>query len=482
MDSNSELLFGLLKSFPEFPYSFAESKFKQFSYDMNVLIIDDEANIRRTTSLALKTIGHRAYTADDSSGAEAILCEEPVDVIFLDLMLRRENGMDYLKKLKARNDDTPVVIFTANSTIELAVKAIKEGAYDFIEKPFTPDEIRRVLGKLKKSLLLEAKIKDLEKQVEVAHPTISLESEETEMNRVFEIALRAAVSEASILLLGPSGTGKTVLARAIHESSARSDKRFVTVNCPSLSKELLEGELFGHVKGAFTGAQKDTWGKVAAAEGGTLFLDEIGELPTELQPKLLRLLQDFEYERVGETRTRKADIRLIAATNRNLEDEVKEGSFREDLYYRLNVISVEMLPLAKRPADLEKLAHRYLEFFSKQQGRKNLKFSRETLASFADYEWPGNLRELRNVIERAVILSMGDEITLVDLPNDFQKPVGGGVSFPGAMTTLEELEESHIKRVISKTESLDEAAQVLGIDPATLYRKRKKMGLTQGDA
>jgi NtrC-family two-component system response regulator AlgB len=265
----------------------------------------------------------------------------------------------------------------------------------------------------------------------------------------------------------------------LHQKSPQADHAFVTVSCPSLSRELLESELFGHVKGAFTGAVSDTFGKVAAADGGTLFLDEIGELPLEIQPKLLRLLQDKEYERVGETKLRRANVRLITASNRDLEQAVKNGQFREDLYYRLNVISIRMPALRERPGDLPRIAQEWLRFFGQQVGKELTGFTPAALHALQTYSWPGNLRELRNVIERSTILAEKKEIDLSDLPENLHRPSSSGVSV-GSKTSLEELEAEHIKRIIMSTPSLGEAAQILGIDPATLYRKRKRMGMHPG--
>ena len=279
-------------------------------------------------------------------------------------------------------------------------------------------------------------------------------------------------------MLGESGTGKTVLARAIHANSPQQDHAFVTVNCPSLSRELLESELFGHVKGAFTGAVGDTVGKVALADDGTLFLDEIGELPLEIQPKLLRLLQEKEYERVGESKTRRAKVRVISATNRDLERAVQEGRFREDLFYRLNVISIQMPSLRERAGDLQGIALGYLRFFARQCG-KNLKgISSEAEQALRRYRWPGNLRELRNVIERAVILAGSDEIDVLDLPEKVAQPAphpeARGVQV-GARVTLEQLENERSDRVIQLAATMEEAADILGIAQSTLYRRRKRL-------
>jgi len=443
---------------------------------MNILVVDDEVNILKTTSVALKTMGHVPFTAETTSQAERRIDSEKIDAMFLDVMLGHENGIDFLKKLKERECDIPVIVFTAHSTIESAVEAMRSGAHDYISKPFIPEDIRQKLTKLEKNIRLKSKVEDLESRVAENQPGIMLDSNEPAVQKTYELAFKAAASEANILLLGPSGTGKTILARSIHERSNRTDRRFVTVNCPSLSKELLESELFGHVKGAFTGATKETWGKVSAADGGTLFLDEIGEISMDMQPKLLRLLQDREYERVGDTKTRKADVRVIAATNQNLKEAVDKGNFREDLYYRLNVISLTMPALQQRPGDILPIAENYLKFFAAQLGKPNLTFSEEAAHVIIDYPWPGNLRELRNTIERAVILGVEKTINVEDFPDTLQDQEASSVQ-PGHLISIEQIEEEHIRRILAKTDSLDKAASVLGIDTATLYRKRKKYEL-----
>jgi NtrC-family two-component system response regulator AlgB len=443
---------------------------------MRILIVDDEASIRKTTAIAVQTMGHEAVEAPTGPRAFKLVETEGFDVCFLDVKLGAEDGLVVLEKLLQICPGLAVVMFTAFASIATAVEAMRRGAFDFIPKPFTPEQIRQVLQKIARTRLLEQRVRQLESQLADESPEIDLVSTEPSVQRVYDIAFKAADTTATILILGPSGTGKNVLAREIHRRSAQRDRPFVTVNCPSLSKELLESELFGHVKGAFTGAVQDTFGKVAAAEGGTLFLDEIGEMPLEIQPKLLRLLQDREYERVGEARPRQAGVRVIAASNRNLAEEIKAGQFREDLFYRLNVITIALPGLHDRPADLMRLAEHGLGFFSRRLGKKVQQISAEVAAAFRAYAWPGNLRELRNVIERAVILASGDTLTLADLPEEFSHRPDTTVQV-GGRVSLEALETEHIRRILAVSATLDEAARTLAIDPATLYRKRQKLGL-----
>jgi len=444
---------------------------------MRILIVDDEASIRKTTAIAVQTMGHEAAEAPTGTRALKMLETEGYDVCFLDVKLGAEDGLQVLEKLLQSAPGLAVVMFTAFANIATAVEAMRRGAFDFIPKPFTPEQIRQVLQKVARTRTLEQRVQQLESQLADESPEIDLTSAEPAVQRVFEIAFKAADTSATILVLGPSGTGKNVLAREIHRRSAQRDRPFVTVNCPSLSKELLESELFGHVKGAFTSAVQDTFGKVAAAEGGTLFLDEIGEMPLEIQPKLLRLLQDREYERVGEARPRRANVRVIAASNRDLGTEIKSGRFRQDLFYRLNVISVALPGLHDRPGDLLPLAARGLEFFSRHLGKKLRSLSPEVTAAFRAYAWPGNLRELRNVIERGVILANGEVLTLADLPEEFSRSPDPSVQV-GARVSLEALEAEHVRRILTVSATLEDAAHTLGIDPATLYRKRQKLGLT----
>lgn len=449
---------------------------------MDILIVDDEKIIRDAVSQLVEDEGHYAETAGTGETALRSLKEASFDLVLLDVNLDRENGLDVLVKIQQQNPNVPVIVFTVVATTQVAVEAMRRGAFDFLEKPFTPEQFRIVLSRVKKHHKLAGRVIELQSQVASQSPEEVFDSASPAMSEVLDVLFRAAATPASILILGESGTGKSVAARAVHQRSRRAERPFITVHCPGLSRELLESELFGHTKGAFTGAVRDHWGKVKAADGGTLFLDEIGELPLELQPKLLRLLQDREYERIGETSTRTADVRIIAATSRDLKKAVHEGTFREDLFYRLNVITVEMPPLRVRLDDLLPFAESFVRFFAKHFGRPARSLSHDARRHILAHDWPGNLRELRNAIERAVILAKGPEITAADMPASGailnSGALGdGGTPTVGAAVSLEELEVAHISALMRSLPSLADVARVLGIDQATLYRKRKRMGL-----
>jgi NtrC-family two-component system response regulator AlgB len=443
---------------------------------MKTLIIDDEASLRRTLRTVLETMGHQVNEAAGGRQALEFLGNHPCDLAFLDLRLAREFGLDVLPEVLRLAPGLPVIVITAYATIATAVEAMRRGAFDFLPKPFTPDQLRLVLERAVRVRRLQSHVEELEEQVRSVVPEADLQTVEPAMRQALDLALKAAPSEATMLLRGESGTGKGVLARTIHAHSRRADGPFVTVACPSLSAELLESELFGHVRGAFTGAVEDTVGKVAAAEGGTLFLDEVGDLPPALQPKLLRLLQEKRYERVGETQTRACDVRILAATNRDLEADAAAGKFREDLLYRLNVIEVTLPPLRQRPRDLLPLAEHLLGFFARQTGKPLTGFTEEARAALLRYPWPGNVRELRNAVERGIILAAGPLVGLADLPGSVGSPPLPGVEV-GERVTLDHLEAEHIRRLLTNTATMEEASSVLGIDPKTLYRKRKQYGL-----
>src|SRR3984893_2795050 len=439
---------------------------------MRILVIDDEKNIRRAMAMAIESMEHDVVCV--ASGAEAFkeLRSVAFQVVFLDLKLHQESGLEVLAEVLRLAPQAAVVIITAFASIETAVEAMRLGAFDYLPKPCTPDQVRQLLVKIERTKKLENRVLELESQINAESPEVDLKTSSPSMQAVIDMAFKAANSDATVLILGESGTGKSVMARAMHARSPRRGAAFVTVSCPSLSRELLESELFGHAKGAFTGALADTAGKVAAADGGTLLLDEIGDLPIEIQSKLLRLLQEREYERVGEAKPRRANVRVISATNRDLAQAVREGRFREDLYYRLNVITLRLPPLRERLQDLERIAKRHLDFFAHRAGKQFSGFSAEALEKMRSYGWPGKRRELRNLIERAVILGGGDEVGADDLAEIIQ---GRSEFRVGGRVTLEEIENEHIRKVIANSRTIDEAATVLGIDPATLYRRKKKL-------
>jgi NtrC-family two-component system response regulator AlgB len=441
---------------------------------MRILIVDDEPSIRKAVSIALKSMGHQAREASDSASALKLMQKENFQLAFLDLNLGAENGLDVIKILHGNDPYLKVVVFTAFASIETAVEAIHQGAVDYIAKPFTPNQIEKLIEKMAAARRLEDKVAELEQSQSPLKRISKFETKSPAMQKLLDEGLKVGATNTSILLLGENGTGKTTLARYFHAHSPRKEQAFVTVNCPSLSKELLESELFGHIKGSFTGALDSRWGKVAAADGGTLFLDEIGEIPLEIQSKLLRLLQDKEYERIGEVESRQADIRIIAATNKDLKKAVSQGHFREDLYYRLSAFSLIVPPLRERLVDLDALVHAYLQSSNHKFNKNVESISPHALDRLRKHSWKGNLRELKNMIERAVILS--DSVILEEsllFDGVARKEEGEEISI-GSFVPLKEIEKHHVQRVIANTPTLEEASSVLGIDTATLYRKRKK--------
>jgi NtrC-family two-component system response regulator AlgB len=434
---------------------------------VDILVVDDEITLRRTIRTTLEAQGHAvAEAATGAQAAERVRQARP-DLVLLDLKLGRENGLDVLADLHRAAPGVAVVVITAFASIDTAVEAMRRGALDYLPKPFTPRQLAEVVGRW-------GGRGDADADADAA----VLASAEPAMRQALDTVFAVAASDATVLLRGESGTGKGVLAKAVHARSRRAAGPFVTVHCPSLSAELLESDLFGHTRGAFTGAVRDTAGKVAAAAGGTLFLDEVGDLPLPLQPKLLRLVQDRTYERVGEAVERTADVRLVAATNRDLEAEVAAGRFREDLLYRLNVIEVTVPPLRDRPADLLPLADHLLAQLAGRSYRPLTGFTPAARDAVVRHRWPGNVRELRNAIERAVLLCKGAAIDAGDLPAAVTSPPPGTARVAvGEGVPIDAVEVEHIRRVLAASPTLDDAARTLGIDPSTLYRKRKKYGL-----
>jgi NtrC-family two-component system response regulator AlgB len=442
---------------------------------LRVLVVDDEKNIRMTLTICLEQFGCEVTGVASADGALQLLSRQPFDLAFLDLRLGDSSGLDLIPNLLAESPNLIIVVMTAYATIDSAVDAIKRGANDYLPKPFTPAQIRHVVDQSLKQRDLKRQVTDLEGRLREAAPETDLESDSPKLRAVFAVTAKASGSDAPVLLRGESGTGKSVLARWIHSLSPRGRRPFVVVNCPTLSEELLTSELFGHAKGSFTGAVRDQPGRVEAAEGGTLFLDEIGDISPSLQAKLLRFIEEKEFERLGENKTRRADVRTIAATNRDLEDQMRKGLFREDLLYRLNVIELELPPLRERPEDIVRLAQRFLAFFARSARRQAPELSKAAEEALTTYNWPGNIRELRNTIERAVILWPA----LVIEPQAFPAHISARVKSAdapqvGGNFSLEDVEREHITRVVGRSPTLEDAAAVLGIDSSTLWRKRKK--------
>jgi NtrC-family two-component system response regulator AlgB len=443
------------------------------SRDLRVLVIDDEKNIRTTLSVCAEGMGCITTGVATPAAALDALERDSFDIAFLDLRLGDADGLDLLPRLLAARADLAVVVITAYATFDTAVEAIKRGAVDYLPKPFTPVQIRHVIEQVARRREIEHRLADLEGQLADEVPEADLATESPKMRALLDVIARAAASDAPILLRGESGTGKGVLARAIHAQSMRAQRPFVTVNCPTLSEELLASELFGHAKGAFTGAVRDQEGRVEAAEGGTIFLDEVGEISTGLQAKLLRFLQEKRFERVGENRTRRADVRVVAATNRDLEKDVSDGRFREDLFFRLNVIEVQVPALRERPEDIARLARRFATFFARAAGRQPPELSPEAESALISHAWPGNVRELRNVMERAIILWPARTLGPEALPERIAQHARPLPRLGGDFT-VDEIEREHILRVLQRAPTIEDAARILGIDSSTLWRKRKK--------
>lgn len=452
-----------------------------------ILVVDDEANYLTVMQALLEEAGYEVLTA--LSGAEAlkIAVQSDLDVVLTDMKMPKMNGIELLDELKRLYPDIPVIIMTAYGTVEKAVEAMKKGAFDYILKPFKNEEILVTIAKALEHRHLLLKNRLLSQDLDKKYGLLNIVGESRAIQEILALVKRVAGSKATVLISGESGTGKELIARAIHQLSPRAGKTFISVNCAALTETLLESELFGHERGAFTHAVAMRKGRFELADGGTLFLDEVAEMSPALQVKLLRVLQEMEFERVGGTRTIKVDVRVVAATNKDLKEEVEAGRFREDLYYRLNVVHLHIPPLRQRPEDIPLLATHFLKKYAVENARGEVRLSPEAMKLLVQYSWPGNVRELENVMERAVILCSDNVITPNDLPGELgaSRPepkvdidlfIPLGKPLPEA---LEQIEEQMIRRALEASGQVQvRAAEMLGITKSLLQYKLKKYHLT----
>jgi two-component system response regulator AtoC len=464
----------------------------------HVLIVDDELNIRRVLAAMLKRDGYDVTTAADGEQAMAVLQRTPVHVVVTDLVMPRLGGMELLERVRAEYPDIPVILITAHGTVDSAVAALKAGAFDYVTKPFEQEELRKVIAKA-------ARANDLERRsvhegaAEGDRPPLVGTS--PAMRTIYDMVARVADSPSTVLITGESGTGKELIAKALHRGSSRRDKPLIKVNCAAIPKDLVESELFGYQRGAFTGAVGDKPGRFELADGGTLFLDEIGEIPVEIQVKLLRALQESEFERVGGIKTLKVDVRLIAATNRDLKSLIAEGRFREDLYYRLAVVPIALPPLRDRREDIPLLVSHFIEKYDRRLGKKVERIDDDALQLLVDYAWPGNIRELENLMERSVLFADGPSIRATSLPDSLREtgsqpaqPIAaigplGAIAAPSGASMKEivrqaqaELEKELISRALDETGgNVTRAAKRLQISRKSLQVKMKELGLRDVD-
>ena len=447
-----------------------------------ILIVDDEKNYLVVLEALLSPEGYEIMTTDKAQEALRLIHESDIDLVLTDMKMPGMTGMELLQEAKRLKPEVPVIMMTAYGTIEMAVEAMKKQAYDYITKPFQNEELKLTIHKALENYRLVKENRRLSEALSERYGYRKIVGKSKPMLMVYDLISKVAQSKASVLITGPSGTGKELIAKAIHYESPRKDRPFVSVNCGALAETLLESELFGHEKGAFTGAIALKKGRFELADGGTLFLDEIGEMPLPLQVKLLRVLQEMEFERVGGTKTIKIDVRVLSASNRNLKDDVAGGVFREDLFYRLNVIHIEVPPLRERIEDIRLLV---THFIDKYGNKKKIELTPRAWEALYAYSWPGNVRELENVIERAVVLNSEGKMDLKDLPAEFmQSKEGLDVDRfipPDAplQPTLEEIEEKLIRRALKHSGNVQShAADRLGITKSLIQHKMKKYNIS----
>ena len=450
------------------------------TFGETILVVDDDPYIQEALGDRLESLGYRVARASDGKQALELIDHQDPQMVFLDIEMPGMKGLDVLREIRAREKDFPVVMITAYGSVDLAVEAMKEGAYDFIPKPFKANHIALVVEKALERQRLRREKEVLSEEVDKRYRLVAGNS--TKLNAAISGAKKAAASKSTILLLGESGTGKELFARAIHNWSERKDRPFIAINCVGLSKELLESELFGYERGAFTGATQLKRGKIEIANGGTVFLDEVGDISEELQAKLLRFLQEREFERVGGTQLIRVDVRIIAATNRNLEAAVKEGRFREDLYYRINVVPIVLPPLRERKEDVSALAQFFMQRFSMESKKNFTEISQEALEALNVYDWPGNVRELANVIERAVVLGQPSTIQVEDLSPGIASAEAESDNRSTPVSYHESVDEYRREVIVSALAQTQgnraAAARLLGLQRSYLLRLMKAFDIS----
>ncbi len=451
-----------------------------------VLVVDDEQSMCEMLQTALGLRGFEVAWRTRPEGALALLREEDFDVVLSDLRMPGMSGTELCERVVANRPDIPVVVMTGFGSLEAAVAAIRAGAYDFVTKPIELDLLQIALERAVRHRRLKDQVRRLSEQAERVDHFDDILGDSPAMRHLFDQLRRIAPTEASVLICGESGTGKELVARSIHDNSRRGQGPFVAVNCAALPESLLESELFGHAKGAFTDARNERKGLFQQAESGTLLLDEVGELPLVMQPKLLRALEESRIRPVGSDKEIEVDVRLLAATNRDLESAVEEGRFRQDLYFRINVIQLELPPLRSRGTDVLLLAQHFIERFAARSGKRVVGLTEQTMERLLNYSWPGNIRELRNVMERAVALTRFEKIVVDDLPEKIRDYRGSQVFIggddPSELVPLEDVEARYIHHVLDAVDgNKTMAARILGLDRKTLYRKLKQADGDEGE-
>ncbi|MGD0010340.1 MAG: sigma-54 dependent transcriptional regulator [Terriglobia bacterium] len=447
-----------------------------------ILVVDDEDSLRRVLQVQLEQDGYSVVTAASAQQAFSLLQLRGYDLVITDLRMPGLSGMEVLKQVKSQYSETVVIVLTAFGTVETAVEAMKAGAYDFLTKPVHPDELSLVVARALDHLRLIEEVRALRANLNQKYGFENIRGNSDALLHVLDVAARAARTNSTLLIRGETGTGKELLARAIHFNSSRKDGPLITINCAAIPRELLESELFGHKKGAFTGAVGDKKGKIEMADGGTLFLDEIGEIPPELQVKLLRLIQEGEIDKIGSELGHHVDVRIIAATHRDLQAMIEDGTFREDLYYRLAVIPLVLPPLRERVEDISDLVQHFFARSQQKNGRPNLVMPPALLPYFVRYRWPGNVRELENAVERVVVLTRGDEVTLHDLPEFLREERAGvdalEIGLPPQGISLEAIEKELILKALEKCDwNQTHAARYLDISRKTLIYRMERHGI-----